>query len=134
MSKAPAWIDKRALLLLHQESLAQFGGAAGLRDEALLDSALARPVNKYSYDGCKDLAVLAAAYGFGLARNHPFVDGNKRAAFLAVGVFLAINGYRLTAKPVEAIEAILSLAAGSMEEARFAEWIKTHPRPAAQGR
>ncbi|MEP7314959.1 MAG: type II toxin-antitoxin system death-on-curing family toxin [Pseudomonadota bacterium] len=124
MSKAPAWLDKRALLLLHQESLAQFGGAVGLRDEGLLDSALARPVNKYSHDGCKDLAVLAAAYGYGLARNHPFVDGNKRAAFLAVGVFLAINGQRLTAKPIEAIEAILSLAAGSMEEARFADWVR----------
>lgn len=134
MSKAPAWIDKRALLLLHQESLAQFGGAAGLRDEGLLDSALTRPVNRHSYDGCKDLAVLAAAYGFGLVRNHPFVDGNKRAAFLAVGVFLAINGQRLSAKPVEAIEAILSLAAGSMEEASFAEWIKTHLRAAADER
>lgn len=130
MSEAPAWIDKRALLLLHEESLAQFGGATGLRDEGLSDSALARPVNKHSYDGCKDLAVLAAAYGFGLARNHPFVDGNKRAAFLAVGVFLAINGHRLAAKPVEAIEAILLLAAGSMEEARFADWIKTHLRAA----
>lgn len=134
MSKAPAWIDKRALLLLHQESLAQFGGAAGLRDEGLLDSALTRPVNKHSYDGRKDLAVLAAACGFGLVRNHPFVDGNKRAAFLAVGVFLAINGQRLSAKPVEAIEAILSLAAGSMEEASFAEWIKTHLRAAADER
>lgn len=124
MSKAPAWLDKRALLLLHHESLARFGGAVGLRDEGLLDSALARPVDKYSCDGCKDLAVLAAAYGYGLARNHPFVDGNKRAAFLAVGVFLAINGQRLTAKPIEAIEAILSLAAGSMEEARFADWVR----------
>ena len=131
MSEAPAWIDKRALLLLHKESLAQFGGAAGLRDEGLLDSALARPVNKHSYDGCKDLAVLTAAYGFGLARNHPFIDGNKRAAFLAVGVFLAINRHRLSAKPVEAIEAILSLADGTMDAAGFADWIKTHLRSAA---
>ena len=130
MSEAPAWIDKRALLLLHKESLAQFGGAGGLRDEGLLDSALARPVNKFAYEGCKDLAVLAAAYGFGLARNHPFVDGNKRAAFLAVGVFLAMNGHRLTAKPVDAIEAILALAAGSLDEAHFAGWIKTHLRAA----
>ena len=101
MTKAPAWIDKRALLLLHRESLAQFGGAGGLRDEGLLDSALARPVNKHTYEGCKELADLAAAYGFGLARNHPFIDGNKRAAFLAVGVFLAINGHRLAATPVD---------------------------------
>jgi death on curing protein len=87
VSEAPAWIDKRALLLLHKESLAQFGGAGGLRDEGVLDSALARPVDKHSYEGCSDLAALAAAYGFGLARNHPFIDGNKRAAFLAVVCF-----------------------------------------------
>jgi death on curing protein len=128
VSEAPAWLDKRALLLLHKESLAQFGGAGGVRDEGMLDSALARPLNKYSYEGCKDLAALAAAYGFGLARNHPFIDGNKRAAFLCVGVFLAINGYRLTATPVDAIEVIVALAAGSMDEARFADWIKAHLR------
>jgi hypothetical protein len=87
VSEAPVWIDKRALLMLHSESLAQFSGAVGLRDEGLLDSALARPVNKHTYEGCNDPALLAAAYGYGLARNHPFVDGNKRAAFLAVGVF-----------------------------------------------
>lgn len=132
MSEPPVWIDKRALLLLHKESLAQFGGADGLRDEGLLDSALARPVNKHLYEGCNDLAALAAAYGFGLAHNHPFVDGNKRAAFLAVGVFLAMNGQRLTATPVEAIEAILALAAGSLDEARFADWIKAHVRATAE--
>ncbi|MBK6288413.1 MAG: type II toxin-antitoxin system death-on-curing family toxin [Gammaproteobacteria bacterium] len=131
MTKAPAWIDKRALLLLHRESLAQFGGAGGLRDEGLLDSALARPVNKHTYEGCKELADLAAAYGFGLARNHPFIDGNKRAAFLAVGVFLAINGHRLAATPVDAIESILALAAGSIDEAQFAEWIKRNLHGAA---
>jgi death-on-curing protein len=130
VSGAPLWVDKRALLLLHKESLAQFGGADGLRDEGLLDSALARPVNKHSYEGCNDLATLAAAYGFGLARNHPFVDGNKRAAFLAVGVFLAMNGQRLTATPIDAIEAILALATGSLEEPRFADWIKAHVRAA----
>jgi death-on-curing protein len=128
VSKAPAWVDKRALLLLHQESLAQFGGAAGLRDEGLLDSALARPINKYTYEGCLDLATLAAAYGFGLVRNHAFVDGNKRAAFLAVGIFLVINGQRLSAKPIDAIEAVASLSDGSMEEARFAEWIRKNIR------
>ena len=126
MSEAPAWIDKRALLLLHKESLAQFGGAGGLRDGGLLNSALASPVNKHTYEGCNDLAVLAAAYGFGLARNHPFVDGNKRAVFLAVGMFLAMNGHRVAAKPVDAIEAILALASGNMDEAQFADWIKTH--------
>jgi death-on-curing protein len=126
VSDAPIWIDRRALLLLHRESLAQFGGAGGLRDEGLLDSALSRPVNKHAYEGCTDLAALAAAYGFGLARNHPFVDGNKRVAFLAVGVFLAINGRGLSATPVEAIDAILALAAGDMDEARFTEWVRAH--------
>jgi death-on-curing protein len=128
VSAAPRWVDKRALLLLHRESLVQFGGASGLRDEGLLDSALARPVNKHAYEGCADLAVLAAAYGFGLARNHAFVDGNKRVAFLAVGVFLAINGHGLTATPVEAIEGILALASGEMDEAQFAQWIRAHVR------
>jgi death-on-curing protein len=128
VSKAPAWVDKRALLLLHQESLAQFSGALGLRDEGLLDSALARPINQYTYEGCLDLAILAAAYGFGLVRNHAFVDGNKRAGFLAVGIFLAINGQRLTAKPIDAIEAVMSLSAGRMEEARFAEWVRMNIR------
>jgi len=128
VSAAPRWVDKRALLLLHRESLVQFGGASGLRDEGVLDSALARPVNKHAYEGCADLAVLAAAYGFGLARNHAFVDGNKRVAFLAVGVFLAINGRGLTATPVEAIEGILALASGEMDEAQFAQWIRAHVR------
>jgi death-on-curing protein len=130
VSDAPIWIDKRALLLLHRESLAQFGGASGLRDEGLLDSALARPANKHAYEGCTDVAVLAAAYGFALARNHAFVDGNKRVAFLAVGVFLAVNGQGLSATPVEAIEAIVALAAGEMDEAQFAQWVRKHMRAA----
>jgi death-on-curing protein len=130
VSDAPIWIDKRALLLLHRESLAQFGGASGLRDEGLLDSALARPANKHAYEGCTDVAVLAAAYGFALARNHSFVDGNKRVAFLAVGVFLAVNGQGLSATPVEAIEAIVALAAGEMDEAQFAQWVRKHMRAA----
>ena len=93
------WIDKRLLLILHDESLAEHGGAAGLRDEGLLDSALARPLNLVAYAE-PDFADLAAAYGVGLAKNHPFVDGNKRAAFLAVGMFLGLNGRRLTASSV----------------------------------
>jgi death on curing protein len=119
----PCWIDKRALLMLHEESLAQFGGASGLRDEGLLDSALMRPINKFLYEDCKDLAALAAAYGFGLARNHVFVDGNKRAAFLAIGVFLRINGKALAVDPVDAIQTILSLAEGSLDESALAAWV-----------
>jgi death on curing protein len=127
MKREPKWVEKRALLLLHEESLAEFGGSRGLRDEGLLESALDRARNKYSYDrrGCT-IAVLAAAYGFAMARNHPFVDGNKRAAFLSIGVFLAMNGYELRADPVEAIAMIEELAAGRMEEAALAEWIGAH--------
>ena len=90
------WIDQRLLVLLHDESLAMHGGATGLRDAGLLESALARPLNLSAY-GEPDVAALAASYASGLAQNHPFVDGNKRAAFLSVGLFLGLNGYRLTA-------------------------------------
>jgi death-on-curing protein len=121
--REPTWLDKRAVLLLHEESLATFGGARGLRDEGLLDSALARPINKFHYDGVDDLAELAAAYGFGIAKNQAFVDGNKRAAFLAIGLFLAINGARLRADQLDAIATILALAAGELDEARLAKWI-----------
>ena len=119
------WIDKRLLVLLHGESLSQHGGAAGMRDEGLLDSALARPLNVAAY-GKPDLAELAAVYGVDLAKNHPFVDGNKRCAFLAVGLFLLLNGYRLTATPAEATLTIMSVAAGEISEADFVEWIRQH--------
>lgn len=128
MTRAPDWIDKRALLLLHEESLALFGGARGMRDEGLLDSALARPVNKFLYEEVRDLAALAAAYGFGIARNHAFVDGNKRAAYLAMGLFVAINGKRLRPDPVNAIQTIVELAAGNIDEAGLAKWIGANLR------
>jgi death-on-curing protein len=117
------WIDKHALLLLHSESLDEHGGASGMRDEGLLDSALARPLNLAAY-GEPDLADLAAAYAVGIAQNHPFVDGNKRAAFLAAGLFLALNGMRLRVPQAEAAGAMLAVAAGELEEAAFAEWIR----------
>ena len=119
------WIDKRALLMLHDESLAEHGGAAGLRDEGLLDSALARPLNLAAY-GEPDAADLAAAYGYGLAKNHPFVDGNKRATFLAAGLFLAVNGLRLKVSQAEATVAVFTLAAGELDEAGFAAWLRLH--------
>ncbi len=124
------WITRRALELLHEESLSLHGGASGLRDEGLLESALARPLNLASY-GEPDLAELAAAYGVGLAKNHAFVDGNKRAAFLAVGLFLGLNGYRLVATQAEATLTMLGVAAGEIEEEAFAAWIRehSHPRP-----
>lgn len=123
MSAAWRWIDKHALLLLHDESLAEHGGAGGMRDEGLLDSALARPLNLSGY-GAPDLADLAAAYAAGIVRNHPFVDGNKRAAFLAAGLFLALNGMGLRAPQAQATAAMLALAAGELEEAAFAEWLR----------
>lgn len=120
MARTPRWLDKQALLLLHEESLATFGGASGLRDEGLLESALHRPRDLRDLGGVTDLSALAAAYAYGLCRNHPFVDGNKRAAFLAIGVFLAINGRRLTASPVEAVVAMTALAAGELDEETLA--------------
>lgn len=128
MKRQPKWINKRALLELHQESLATFGGASGRRDEGLFDSALARPLNQWHYDPSVDLAALAAAYGYGIAKNHAFVDGNKRAAFLAIGLFLSINGRHLRVDQVEAIDTILKLAAGNIAESELASWIRKHSR------
>ena len=119
------WPSQQALMLLHDESLAEHGGAPGLRDAGLLESALARPLNLLAY-GNPEVAELAACYGFGLASNHPFVDGNKRAAFLAVGLFLALNGYRLQATQAEATLTMMSLAAGEIDEAAFATWLREH--------
>lgn len=131
MSCEPLWLDKRAVLLLHEESLAMFGGARRLRDAGLLDSALARPFNQYQYDEVRDLASLAAAYGYGIAKNHAFVDGNKRAAFLSIGVFLAINRRRLVAEQLAAIRTMLALAAGALTETQLADWIRQHLLPSA---
>ncbi len=128
MARAPRWLDKQALLLLHEESLATFGGAAGLRDAGSLDSALHRPQHLHGFGGVSDIASLAAAYAYGIARNHPFVDGNKRAAFLAIGVFLVANGRRLTASPVEAVAAMNALAAGDLDEPTLAAWIRRHAK------
>jgi len=119
------WVDKRLLIMLHDESLSLHGGASGVRDENLLNSAMDRGPNLASY-GEPDYADLAAAYGVGLAKNHAFVDGNKRAAFLSVGLFLALNGYRLTATQVDATLTILAIAASDMNEAEFATWIRAN--------
>lgn len=121
------WISKQALLLLHAESLAEHGGGQGMRDEGLLDSELARPVNLAAY-GEPDFAALAASYGVGVAKNHPFVDGNKRAALLATGLFLYINGYRLTASQADTTLTMLSVAAGDLTEDAFAAWLRQHAK------
>ena len=131
MNAEPRWIEKRALLLLHEESLAEFGGAPGLRDEGLLESALARPRNAWEYSaGRSTLAELAARYGYGLVKNHAFVDGNKRMAFLAIGLFLALNGHRLTAGKAAAARTMMAAAAGTLGERGLAAWIRTHTQPA----
>jgi death-on-curing protein len=122
------WIDRRTLILLHDESLAEHGGASGLRDETMLQSALARPLNLVNY-GSPDVADLAAAYGVGLAKSHPFIDGNKRVAFLSVGLFLALNGQRLVATQAEATLVMFDVAASAMDESSSADWIRGHMAP-----
>jgi len=126
--KEPKWIDPRALLLLHRESLVVHGGRTGVLNEGLLESALARPRQLWTYEPNSDLASLASAYALGLVRNHPFVDGNKRAAFLAVGLFLGLNGCQLVVDPVDAVRAVFALAAGKIDEREFAEWIRSGMR------
>ncbi len=125
----PEWLDVNIMLDVHAEQLALFGGPDGMRDLGLLESALARPVNKYAY--CEtDLAALAAAYGFGIAKNHPFVDGNKRAAFASIIVFLGLNVIDFVVPPENATAMILSLAAGEVSEQSLARWIRDNwPKP-----
>ena len=122
--KTPKWIDRRALVLLHGETLAEHGGLPGLREDGGLDASLARPRHLHAYEPESDLPRLAGAYGFGIVRNHPFNDGNKRAGFLAIGLLLARNGWKLTAEPMEAIAVILRLAEGKMTELELASWIR----------
>ncbi len=127
----PEWLELDIVLDVHAEQLALFGGPDGIRDVGLLESALARPANKFAY-GETSLAALAAAYGFGIARNHPFIDGNKRTALASVIVFLGLNGLRLAAPRDETTAVMLSLAAGEITEDLFAGWIGEHIRtPAA---
>jgi death-on-curing protein len=119
----PIWISDALMIDIHAEQLALFGGPAGLRDAGLLNSALTRAPNKFAY-GETDLAVLAAAYAFGIARNHPFVDGNKRAAFAAIIVFLGLNDMDFLASETEATAIILELAAGHVDEEVLTRWIR----------
>ena len=125
----PEWLDVSVLIDIHSEQLALFGGPDGVRDLGLLESALGRPINKSAY-GETDLASLAAAYGFGIAKNHPFVDGNKRAAFASIIVFLGLNGLDFAPPPADATAMVLALAAGEVSEQSLARWIRDNrPRP-----
>jgi len=124
----PVWVARELVQVLHERLLAEHGGAPGLRDEGLLDSALARPRQIRAY-GDPDLCALAAAYPYGLVRNHPFVDGNKRVAFMVAYVFLARNGRRLVAPEADATAMMMALAAGQTDEKVFAAWLRDHTRP-----
>jgi death on curing protein len=118
----PEWLDIDIVLDFHAEQLAVFGGADGLRDRGLLESALARPINKFAY-GEQSIAALAAAYGFGISQNHPFIDGNKRTALASMIVFLGLNGLDLDVPPEAATVMVLSLAAGETTEELLAQWL-----------
>ena len=128
-TKEPAWITYDEAIAIHSRQLRRFGGAPGLRDEGLLRSALERPVNKWHYERA-EIAELAAAYAFGLAKNHAFVDGNKRIAFMAMMTFLRKNGVRFAPKQADATNIILALAAGEVSEESLRRWIRDNwPKP-----
>lgn len=126
--KTPVWLLPEAVIVVQEMQIAEYGGSGGLRDAGLLESALARPVNKQAYDGEATVFDLAAAYAFGLARNHPFVDGNKRIAFAAMAMFLSENGYELVPDKMDALQTIMKLAAGDMEENELAGWVEENSR------
>jgi death-on-curing protein len=127
----PRWLTLEEVLVAHERQIAKFGGPPGIRDSGALESALGRPVNKLAY-GETELASLAAAYAFGIARNHPFIDGNKRAAFVALMMFLRLNDLRFAPPPAEATAAILGLAAGEISEESLARWIRDRSPPATE--
>jgi len=126
----PVWISLDLIMAIHERQLAEHGGGSGVRDEGLLESALSRPQQKFAYGGAGiDSIELAAAYAFGLSRNHPFVDGNKRTAAVACEVFLELNGQRLLASDEDLYPLFLGLAAGEVDETSLVEWLRAHVRP-----
>lgn len=125
----PFWLDLTDILTVHERQLAEHGGGSGIRDQNLLESALARPINGWNY-GDPDAASLAAAYAFGIARNHAFVDGNKRTAWVAARLFLRINACPLAFEKEDAIRMMLALAAGDLSEEELADWFRQHILPA----
>ena len=122
--KEPLWIEERDVLAIHDRLLAIHGGATGLRDQGLLESALARPRQHYSYAGISDIVALAALYTVGIVRNHPFADGNKRTGFVLGVLFLELHGYDFKAGEEDATQAIMSLAAGTLDETSYALWLR----------
>jgi len=130
--KEPVWIDERDTLARHDRLLALDSGATGVRNIGLLQSALARPRQLYAYGDAPDTVDMAAAYTVGIVRNHPFVDGNKRTAFVVGVLFLEINGYRFTASEEDATKAVLGLAAGTLDETSFIRWLRANASPTAR--
>ena len=126
--REPVWLDKALILALYEDVVVASGGAVGLRDEGLLESALARPINRRLYEGVDDIAELAATYAVGIASNHPFVDGNKRMAFIALGQFLADNGMSLMASDEDAIRVMLGVATGAVGIEDLTDWLSTRIR------
>lgn len=125
----PTWLSRRFLDEAHNDQLKQHGGLAGVRDENALESALARPKNRWSYTSGLDLCDLAAAYGYALATSHPFADGNKRTAFIAMYTFLGLNDLEISASQVEVVAFVLKIAEGSLKEAEIAAWLKENTEP-----
>ena len=122
----PAWLALADLIELHDYVIARTGGASDIRDAGRLESALERPRNRFAYEGMEDVVELAATYAVGVAKNHPFVDGNKRAAFLALGVFLDLNGLQLTATDDDATATMLAVAAGEIDIEALADWVRAN--------
>ena len=125
----PIWLSRQLIEALHADQVREHGGQLGLRDAGLLESALARPQHVWSYDPDADLATFSAEYAFGLARNHPFLDGNKRIAFVAANVFLILNGFEIEAPEPEVVDAVVQIAAGEASRDVFAEWIRMRVIP-----
>jgi death-on-curing protein len=123
----PAWLEVEDAILFHERLIAAFGGSPGLRDRGLLESAMNRPKNVFAYDAA-DLFVLAAAYAHGIAKNHPFIDGNKRVAFTMARVFLGINGVAFNPPDAEAVVVVEGLAGSAITQAEFAAWLRKHSR------
>lgn len=126
--KEPIWIDERDVLAVHDRLLAAHGGLPGLRDRGLLESALARPRQHYSYAEKVDIIEMAALYTIGVVQNHPFVDGNKRAGFLAGAMFLELNGFDFFGSEGDVIQAVFALAAGDLDEAGYAKWLRSNTK------
>jgi death-on-curing protein len=126
--KEPVWVLREVVHALHERLLSEFGGAAGVRDDGMLESALSRPANQFSY-GPPSMPELAAAYAFGLVRNHPFVDGNKRIGFATAVLFLELNGYRFAASEIDATVQTLGLAAHDLDEGHYAAWLASNSKP-----